>query len=121
MAHGADRSVIAGGDYSMWVGASSRDLRLHTAVHVKGDEIRAPLTLESTFAEVLSHPEAGRALLSAFAGVMGDAPAAGAMGVDMLRLMAQIPSERAVAFTGGAISREGLRALLRSAGESAQP
>ncbi|ULE35592.1 beta-glucosidase family protein [Mycobacterium sp. IDR2000157661] len=118
---GADRWVVEGGDYSIWVGASSRDLRLQVTVHLDGDEVRAPLTLESTFAEVLSHPEAGRSLLSAFAGMMGDAPAADAIGVDLLRLMAQIPIERAVAFTGGAIRREDLRALLRSAGESAQP
>lgn len=114
---GVNRWVVEGGDYAIWVGASSRDLRLDATVTVTGDEVRTPLTLESTFAEVLADPVAGPAVVSAFGGMVQDTPAGDALGVDLLRLMGQIPISRAVAFSDGKIRREDLRALLESAGD----
>ena len=114
---GAQRWVVEGGDYPLWAGASSRDLRLTTTIPVVGDPVRTTLTLESTFAEVLSDPVAGPALMSALSGMAGGAGAGDALGVDLLRLLAQIPIDRAVAFTGGRVTRGDLQALLDSAAE----
>jgi beta-glucosidase len=108
-----DRWVLEGGDYTIGVGASSRDLRLTGTVTVPGDEVRGPLTLESTLAEVLADPVAGPAILSGFAAFAGqDAMPTDAMGTDMLKMMGQIPIGRIVAFSGGAVSRDDLQALL---------
>ncbi|MEO3759671.1 glycoside hydrolase family 3 C-terminal domain-containing protein [Mycobacterium sp. B14F4] len=114
---GTSRWLVESGDYEMSVGASSRDLRLCATVTVVGDEVRTPLTLESTFAEVLSDPVAGPAVMSAFAEMAGDAPARDALGVDLLRLLAQIPIGRAIALSGGKVSRADLQALLDSAAD----
>src|SRR5690606_35035041 len=54
-----DRFVIEPGDYAVAVGASSRDLRLEDEIELDGEEVRAPLTMESTLGEVLAHPIAG--------------------------------------------------------------
>ena len=54
--------LVEGGTYRIDVGASSRDIRLHADVEVKGDEISVPLTTNSTIAEVVSVPSGKDAL-----------------------------------------------------------
>lgn len=109
----SQRWVIEGGDYEISVGASSRDLRLTTTVAVEGDEPPAVLSLESTFEEVLADPKAGPAVLAAFAEMAGDSLEQPDPG--LLRMMAQIPIERVIGFSGGKVNRDDLEQLLRSA------
>lgn len=51
-------------EYCFHVGASSRDLRLAAAVHIKGDDFVAPVDRESNIGQWLSHPVGGPALQS---------------------------------------------------------
>lgn len=106
------RWVLEGGDYTVSVGASSRDLRLHATTTLPGDEIRAPFTRESTLGEILADPVAAPIALEA----LSDAAPAGtdstALGTDLLRMLASIPIERMVGFSGGRVTRDELDELL---------
>ena len=57
-----DRWVVEGGEYVIDVGASSRDLRTSTTVDVDGDEVVLPVSLESSFDELLLDPVVGSEL-----------------------------------------------------------
>ncbi|MGV0742154.1 glycoside hydrolase family 3 C-terminal domain-containing protein [Mycolicibacterium sp. XJ870] len=108
----AGRWALEGGDYTVSVGASSRDLRLHTTVTLTGDETSSPFTGESTLGEILADPVAApvamEALGKAVPSDMGDA----ALGTDLLRMLESIPIERMVGFSGGQVTREQLDDLL---------
>ena len=104
-----DGWVVEGGEYTVSVGASSRDLRAEAVVAVEGDELRLPVTLDSTLGEVLADPKAASVLAEVLApsAAMGDSSA---LGMDMARMMASIPLGRLTAF--GPVGREELEALI---------
>ncbi|HEX4831585.1 MAG TPA: glycoside hydrolase family 3 C-terminal domain-containing protein [Trebonia sp.] len=111
-----DRFVVEGGEYQVSVGASSRDLRLSGVVAVTGDEVRVPLTMNSTIREVMTDPVAGPPLTEAFAAMAS--PGGGsseAMGVDLLSLIGDAPVGRMVSLFGGALTRARLEELLAAA------
>ncbi|WP_280497466.1 glycoside hydrolase family 3 C-terminal domain-containing protein [Nocardia asiatica] len=93
-----DRWVVEGGSYQVWVGASSRDLRVTGRIDIAGDELRIPITAQSTLGEALADPTAAAALAEVFGGMsesMGDATA---LGMDMMRMIASIPLNRLIGF-----------------------
>ncbi|MBF6336744.1 glycoside hydrolase family 3 C-terminal domain-containing protein [Nocardia abscessus] len=107
-----DRWVVEGGSYQVWAGASSRDLRVTGQIDLAGDELRIPITAESTLGEALADPTAAAALAEAFGSMsesMGDATA---LGVDMMRMIAAIPLNR---LTGFGVDPGKLDALLAAA------
>ncbi|MGK8503016.1 glycoside hydrolase family 3 C-terminal domain-containing protein [Nocardia asiatica] len=107
-----DRWVVEGGAYQVWAGASSRDLRVTGRIDITGDELRIPITAESTLGEALADPTAAAALAEVFGGMsesMGDATA---LGVDMMRMIASIPLNR---LTGFGVDPGKLDALLAAA------
>ncbi len=110
-----DRFVLEPGEYRVELGASSRDLRLSGEVELAGDQLRPPLTMESTLGEVLAHPIAGEIVAQQLAAMpMAQADGA-ALGMDMMRMMMSIPIGRIVAFGGGQITREQLEQLIAAA------
>jgi beta-glucosidase len=64
-----NRWVVEGGEYHCAVGGSSRDLRSTAVVDVAGDDVRVPLTAESTLGEWLDDPRGAQAIGQAFAGM----------------------------------------------------
>ena len=94
----ADRWVVEGGEYTVDVAASSRDIRSSVAVTVEGDALTLPLSRTSSMGEVLSHPVAGPVVQAAIAQMMGGLgdSAASIMpeGVDMSKMMESFPIGR---------------------------
>ena len=111
----AGRFVVEGGGYEVSVGASSRDLRATARVDVAGDELRIPLTLNSTLAEVLADPVAGPKLAAGLAAMMPASDKADALGADLLSLIGSAPVGRMVSLSAGAITRDQLEQLLAEA------
>ncbi|WP_067856623.1 glycoside hydrolase family 3 C-terminal domain-containing protein [Nocardia shimofusensis] len=93
-----DRWVVEGGEYEVFVGASSRDLRGRARVPVAGDEVRVPVTLDSTLGEALADPKAAEALGKVAAGMGAMLGGGSALGVDLLRMLESIPLRRLANF-----------------------
>ncbi len=85
--------VVEGGDYTVEVGASSRDLRLSGTVSVAGNEPFRPLALDSTVAEAMQVP-AFAEMIANFAGaIFGGDP-------EMVRMMESVPLAALAGFGG---------------------
>lgn len=54
-----DSWIVEGGDYTVDVAASSRDIRFSTHVEIDGDGLTLPLSRASSIGEVMAHPVAG--------------------------------------------------------------
>jgi beta-glucosidase len=112
------RWVVEAGDYTVAVGASSRDLRATATVALAGDDERRPLTAESTMAEWFADPRGAQALAETFAAMAagdGAAMAQTAIDPDLFALMASMPLDRVAAFAGDAFGPEVLEALVKAA------
>jgi beta-glucosidase len=109
----AGRRLVEEGEYAVSVGASSRDLRLHTDVTVDADVAPAvAFTVDSTLGELLGDPVAAPIVAAALASAAPEGAAGSALGTDMLRMLGSIPVGRMVSFSGGAVSRAQLTELL---------
>jgi beta-glucosidase len=113
----AARWVVAGGTYEVSAGASSRDIRLAASVDIEGDAISRPLTERSTLGELMAHPVAGP-MVAAMSERRPEqsADTDASMGSDTAMMMAQIPLNRMVAFSGGQIGMSQIEAMLALAG-----
>lgn len=115
-----DRFVLEGGEYVIEVGASSRDLRAEATATVAGDVVSRPLSLESSFAEVMAHPIAGpiigQQLASALPG--GGAAPEDTGGIDLAAMVASVPIGRIAGFSGGQVTKEQLEQLIAVANGS---
>jgi beta-glucosidase len=109
------RWVVEGGEYHCAVGASSRDLRSTAVVAVPGDEVRVPLTADSTLGEWLADPRGAQAIAQAFAALPGEesGPMA-AIFADptMMLFLSSTPLVRMSAFPGSPLTAEGVAKLV---------
>ncbi|MFE3447102.1 glycoside hydrolase family 3 C-terminal domain-containing protein [Nocardia sp. NPDC059180] len=108
-----DQWIVEGGTYQVMAGASSRDIRTTGTVEVAGDELRIPITAQSTLGETLSNPAAAAVLGEMFAGMTGGGDGR-VLGVDMMRMLASIPLDR---LTGFGMAPADLDKLLSATGE----
>ncbi len=112
------RWVVEGGEYHCAVGASSRDLRSTAVVPVRGDEVRVPLTGDSTLGEWLADPRGAQAIAQAFAALPGEesGPMA-AIFADptMMLFLSSTPLVRMSAFPGSPLTAEGVAKLVATA------
>ncbi|MEU1981307.1 glycoside hydrolase family 3 C-terminal domain-containing protein [Nocardia sp. NPDC019395] len=115
------RRVVEGGEYRLYIGASSRDLRAQAEVTISGDRVAVALTRESSLAEVLAHPVAGPELGERLQPLLGDSgAAAGAdLGIDMARMVGSIPIGRLALTFGGLMTAEQLDDFLARANTAA--
>ncbi|GAB3595899.1 glycoside hydrolase family 3 C-terminal domain-containing protein [Microbacterium tumbae] len=104
-----DRFVVEGGAYRFEVAASSRDIRGAASLNITGDEVRIPLTADSSIGEVLAHPVVGpivREQLGAGMAAADGAMDAGIMSDEaMAKMMASFPIGRLAGFPGMGIDR----------------
>ncbi|MCU1536973.1 MAG: beta-glucosidase [Humibacillus sp.] len=95
--------VLEGGPVTVEVGASSRDIRLRETVTVDGDDVRTPLSLQTSVVEVLAHPGAAAALRRMMGGPTGEAPSL-LDDADLLTLVGSAPIGRIVGFPGTGVT-----------------
>jgi beta-glucosidase len=107
------RWAVEGGEYHLEVGASSRDLRSTAVVKVDGDDIRVPLTAESTLGEWLADPRGAQAITQAFAGMAAGSGPMAAFFADptMMMFLSATPLRRLTGFPGSPLTAEGIAKL----------
>lgn len=116
-----DRWVVEGGEYTIDVAASSRDIRSTASVEISGDEVHQELTMNSSIGDLISHPIAGPIVQQALGGLMGglggDAAAASMMPNDeaMQKMMASFPIGRLAGFPGLPVDFEQIEQLIAAA------
>lgn len=117
-----DRYVVEGGEYTLDVAASSRDIRSAVTIAISGDEVHVPLDMNSSIGDVMANPVAGPVMQGALSGFMGDldgvdAAAASMMPNDeaMQKMMASFPIGRLVGFPGVPVTHEQIEQLLAAA------
>ena len=121
-----DRWIVEGGEYTVEVAASSRDIRSSVVAEVEGDVVSLPLTLASSIGDVVAHPIAGPIVMQALGGLMGglteaDSSAASMMPNDeaMQKMMASFPIGRLIGFPGVDVTHEQIEQLLAGANAGA--
>lgn len=110
--------VVEGGEYTLDIAASSRDLRAQVTASVEGDALAMPLTRESSLAEAFAHPVAGPILQRAMAlgaPEQDDAPSIMPEGVDLMKMIGSMPLGRMGMFPGDGFSTEMIDQLLATA------
>ncbi|MCS3442416.1 glycoside hydrolase family 3 C-terminal domain-containing protein [Microbacterium phyllosphaerae] len=123
-----DRFIVEGGEYTVEVAASSRDIRSSSSVEVEGDAVSLPLTMNSSIGDVVAHPVAGPIVMGALGGVMdgltgADSSAASMMPNDeaMEKMMASFPIGRLIGFPGVDVTYEQIEQLLAGANAGVLP
>ena len=115
-----DRWRVEGGDYTLEIGASSRDVRATTTVEVAGDGVRIPLTRESSLGDALADPIAGsilrEAISEALEGMSGVAEVL-PDGIDPTAMMTSLPLGRLSMMTGDAATAARIDELIARANE----
>jgi beta-glucosidase len=95
------RWAVEGGEVVLAVGASSRDLRDTVTVTIGGDDLRVPLTADSTLAEWMSDPRGADVLGDVFAAAASGGAMAGlAADPSTMLFLGSLPLSRLAAFPG---------------------
>ncbi|WP_436789653.1 beta-glucosidase family protein [Yinghuangia sp. YIM S10712] len=104
-----DRWVLEAGDFTIGVGASSRDLRLTATATVDAPSLALPVTWDSAIWEWLAHPDGGPILLRALREAEGSS-----VGTDptILAMIESLPLSQLVTMSGNRIDTTELSRLL---------
>ncbi|WP_104087221.1 glycoside hydrolase family 3 C-terminal domain-containing protein [Arthrobacter sp. GMC3] len=108
--------IVEGGDYTVQVGASSRDLRASATVAVIGDVVTVTLSANSTIGEWFAHPVGGAVLGQAFAAAQANGGEGELAAVfsdpSMMLMLASMPLSRIAAFPGSPLTPDMLESLV---------
>lgn len=113
-----DGWVVEGGEYTVEVGASSRDIRGSVTVEVAGDLATVPLTRESSLGEVMAHPIVGEMVQGALQQMMAGMDGLESVmpeGVSMDKMMMSFPIGRMSMMAGDQVSPEMIDGLIAMA------
>ena len=96
------RWVVEGGEVVLAVGASSRDLRDTVTVTIDGDDLRVPLTADSTLGEWMSDPRGADVLGDVFAEAAASGGAMAGLAADpsTMLFLGSLPLSRLAGFPG---------------------
>ncbi|WRS29136.1 glycoside hydrolase family 3 C-terminal domain-containing protein [Actinomycetaceae bacterium MB13-C1-2] len=113
--------VVEGGNYTVDVAASSRDIRQTLSVEVEGEPVVFPLSYESSLDEALTHPVVGPMLKETIAqltnGMTGDNTIV-SEGVDLTSMIGSMPLGSVVRMGGGMIPEGAIDQLIAAANTS---
>lgn len=105
--------VVPAGDYSVQVGTDSSTVVAEEVIHLQGDSITRPLTMQSTVGDWFGHPVVGQVLMQGMASAMTPEQADQAeQNPDGLRMVESMPMHQFLAFTGSVFPLEVLESLM---------
>ncbi|WP_432971206.1 glycoside hydrolase family 3 C-terminal domain-containing protein [Dactylosporangium sp. CA-233914] len=102
------------GDFRIWVGASSRDLRLDATITLDLPYAAGDLTIESTIGEWFAHPAGAPLAMGALSALGGEGGGVDLTQGELFKMIAQLPLPRIFDLTGrdGQVEVRGLLAAL---------
>lgn len=105
--------TVAAGDYTVQIGESAAHIVAERAITLPGDAVAKVLSLDSTVDEWFSHSAVGPALVGLLsAGMTEEQAGASEENADQLRMIASMPMQRFLGFTGLSISDDQLAELI---------
>jgi beta-glucosidase len=112
--------TVEGGNYEIAAAASSRDVRLTARVTIEGDEVRVPLTADSSITELMTNPVAAAVAGRILQRAPGQSDAAAEeLGIDVAATVAGIPIGKLRSLSGGrGLTRSQLDGLLTQANDA---
>ncbi|RZU66821.1 beta-glucosidase [Microterricola gilva] len=109
-----DEWILESGEYTVSVGASSRDIRESGTVTVAGDAVLLPLGPDTSLGEVMADPVAGPMVMQALAASFGgDNAVAG--GEEIFKMIGSLPISRLKTFASLGFDVDGIGQLLDAA------
>jgi beta-glucosidase len=112
-----DQWMLESGEYTVSIGASSRDIRASGTVKVEGDVVLLPLGPDTSLGEMLADPVAGPILMQGLAASFGgdDAPGAGAL--EIVKMIGSLPVSRLKTFASLGFDVDGIGELMDAANQ----
>ncbi|MDT0328560.1 beta-glucosidase family protein [Nocardiopsis lambiniae] len=106
------RWVVPEGTYVVQVGENAATVLHEQAVHLEGDGVEPPLSLQANVGEWLAHPAAGPPLRARIGSLMARSGSDLDDDGDEMRTVASMPMNQILNLTGGAIDGDWLLSLL---------
>ncbi|MGY0065868.1 beta-glucosidase [Streptomyces sp. QTS137] len=108
------RWVVADGTYVVQVGENASAVLLERSVHLEGDGIAPPLSLQSNVGDWLAHPVAGPRLRARMAPLMAQGGPEPDDDSDEMRMVASMPMNQILNLSGGALDGDWLVSLMNT-------
>ncbi|MET0853638.1 MAG: glycoside hydrolase family 3 C-terminal domain-containing protein [Microterricola sp.] len=111
-----DKWILESGEYTVAVGASSRDIRESGTVTVEGDAVLLPLGPDTSLGEMMADPIAGPILMQGLAASFGGGDAAAGAGAEeIFKMIGSLPISRLKTFASLGFDVDGIGQLMDAA------